>query len=879
MLHLSESAADKPKAFMWAASLVSLLAVALVVIPVLSPQTLPFLQPLQIDTDPENMLDADEPVRQLHNVLRDEFSLNDIVVVGVVNNEHPQGVFNVQSLTNIYELTNFAQSLQWEEDGENVGVVAIDMIAPSTVDSIQQAGLGTVRFEWLMASPPTTEAEAQNIADQAQRLPFLEGTLISEDRRAVALYIPITSKNVSYRVATELKQKVAEFTGDDQFHITGLPVAQDQFGVEMFVQMAISAPAAMLLILALMWLFFRNLNLVISPMVVALFSVILTMGLLIITGNTVHIMSSMIPIFIMPIAVLDAVHILSDFFDRYPETRDRRKTLTLVMEELWRPMFFTTLTTSVGFGSLALTPIPPVQVFGLFVGLGVILAWLLTVTLIPAYIMLMSEESLAGFGLATGEAGIDTHPSLLTRLLHGVGLFTARQGKLILSVTLLLGLGAAYGISQIQINDNPVKWFNESHEIRVADRVLNERFGGTYMAYLALQPEAVEFNLNDYVADLQTRVAGLSPEIASQFGALVTQMAATSIDKASLIEAVREAAFEQQDAADSDALWDAWDESILLLDNELLASEVFKRPDVLHYIERLQQHLLDTGLVGKSNALPDIIKTVHRELLLGEAEEFRIPDSQAAVAQTLITYESSHRPQDLWHFVTPDYTKTNLWIQLKSGDNIDMNAVVDSVNGWLAANPAPVELRHDWFGLTYINLIWQQKMVSGMLNAFLGSFIIVLALMSLLFRSFWWGLLSMIPLTMTIGVTYGIIGLIGKDYDMPVAVLSSLSLGLAVDYAIHFLARSRELRSRFASWQETLCAVFEEPARAITRNIVVIGCGFLPLLAAPLVPYKTVGVFISTILLLAGVATLLILPALMTLFEHRLFPQTEEVKA
>ncbi len=879
MLHLSERAADKPKAFMWGASLLSLLVIALVVIPVLRPQALPFLQPLQIDTDPENMLDTEEPVRKLHNAMREEFTLNDIVVVGVVNNEHPQGVFNVQSLNNIYELTTFAQSLQWEEDGENVGVVAIDMIAPSTVDSIQQAGLGTVRFEWLMASPPTTETEALAIAEQAQRLPFLEGTLISEDRRAVALYIPITSKNVSYQVATELKRKVAEFSGDDQFHITGLPVAQDQFGVEMFVQMAISAPLAMLLILALMWLFFRHLNLVISPMVVALFSVTLTMGLLIITGNTVHIMSSMIPIFIMPIAVLDAVHILSDFFDRYPETRDRRKTITLVMEELSRPMLFTTLTTSVGFGSLALTPIPPVQVFGLFVGLGVILAWLLTITLIPAYIMLMSEESLQGFGLASSEAGIKSHPSLLTRLLHGVGQFTANQGKLILSVTLLLGLGAWYGITKIQINDNPVKWFNENHEIRVADRALNERFAGTYMAYLALQPESAEFNLADYVADLQTRVDALSPGVASQISALLTDASATPNDKANLIEALREAAFERQDATETDADWDAWDEAILMLDNELLAGEVFKRPDVLHYIERLQQHLLDTALVGKSNALPDIIKTVHRELLLGEAEEFRIPDSQAAVAQTLITYESSHRPQDLWHFVTPDYRKTNLWIQLKSGDNIDMNALVDSVNNWLADNPAPVELRHDWFGLTYINVIWQQKMVSGMLNAFLGSFVIVLALMSLLFRSFWWGLLSMIPLTMTIAVTYGIIGLIGKDYDMPVAVLSSLSLGLAVDYAIHFLARARELRGRYASWQETLCAVFEEPARAITRNIVVIGCGFLPLLAAPLVPYKTVGMFISTILLLAGAATLLILPALMTLFQHRLFPEPEEVKA
>ena len=110
---------------------------------------------------------------------------------------------------------------------------------------------------------------------------------------------------------------------------------------------------------------------------------------------------------------------------------------------------------------------------------------------------------------------------------------------------------------------------------------------------------------------------------------------------------------------------------------------------------------------------------------------------------------------------------------------------------------------------------------------------------------------------------------------MPVAVLSSLSLGLAIDYAIHFLARSRDLREKHRTWQETVTAVFGEPARCIARNVIVIGVGFLPLLAAPLIPYRTVGIFISAILLLAGIASLFILPALLTIFENQLFPAVE----
>jgi len=855
---LSEHAVHKPKSWFWLSGLLSLVLVIMVLVPTLLPGSAPFLNPLHIDTDPENMLSKDEPVRVFHNEMKQEFSLYDFVVVGVINDEHSQGVFNVDSLNDIHALAGFAQTIRWEEEGKTHGVIGVDVIAPSTVDNVEQAGLGTVRFEWLMKEPPRTQEEALAVAAKAKRIPFLDNTLISDDAKALALYIPIVSKSDSYEVAERLRDKIATFASGDEYHITGLPIAQDQFGIEMFKQMAVSAPMAMVLIFALMWYFFRHVNLIIAPMIVAMLSVILTMGLLIVTGNTVHIMSSMIPIFIMPIAVLDAVHILSDFFDRYPHIKDRYKTIKHVMEELSRPMLFTTLTTCAGFGSLAFTPIPPVQVFGIFIAIGVFLAWLLTITLVPAYIMLMSEESLKGFGMGVENKAAS---SPLNTLLQGVGRFTYAQAKLILIVTLLLGGVAYYGISKIQINDNPVKWFEADHDIRIADKALNEKFAGTYMAYLTLQAqEQAELSLTE--REINRLPAEVRSAMRAKSGA---EMAV-----------LQDFAIAQQELAETDALWDAWDEVLLLIDSKRQVSEAFKNPALLRYIERLQQYLLETGLAGKSNALPDIIKTVHRELFLGKEENFRIPDSAAAVAQTLITYQGGHRPQDLWHFVTPDYRKTNLWIQLKSGDNKDMQAVVDAVDRFVTDNPPPLELKHDWFGLTYINVVWQQKMVAGMLEAFAGSFVIVLIMMMFLFRSVWWGILSMVPLTVTISIIYGVIGLIGKDYDMPVAVLSALSLGLAIDYAIHFLARSRDIRARHTNWQETLRDVFGEPGRAITRNVIVIGVGFLPLLAAPLIPYQTVGVFISAILLLAGAASLLILPALMTLFEKNLFNKNHQ---
>ena len=84
----------------------------------------------------------------------------------------------------------------------------------------------------------------------------------------------------------------------------------------------------------------------------------------------------------------------------YQGNRDRRSTIIEVMNDLFMPMLYTSLTTAAGFASLALTPIPPVQVFGLFVATGIMVAWICTITFVPAYVMMLKESSLANFGAA-----------------------------------------------------------------------------------------------------------------------------------------------------------------------------------------------------------------------------------------------------------------------------------------------------------------------------------------------------------------------------------------------------------------------------------------------------------------------------------------------
>ncbi|MFQ5598887.1 MAG: RND transporter, partial [Nitrospiria bacterium] len=286
---------------------------------------------------------------------------------------------------------------------------------------------------------------------------------------------------------------------------------------------------------------------------------------------------------------------------------------------------------------------------------------------------------------------------------------TYAHSKLVIGTTVMLTVIAVYGISQIRINDNPIKWFNASHPIRVADRVLNDHFGGTYMAYLTLEQEsgtetagaAAERFIASLEANAEDSFVPMMAEVSDEVIQEVKRLEGEVESEAALLQTRENYVNEKLDTASFENV-EVWEEVLFLIDQQHQQGQVFKQPEVLRFMSDLQDHLLSTGIVGKSNSLADVVKTVHRELFLGEAAAYRIPDSAGAVAQTLITYQNSHRPQDLWHFVTPDYLTSSTWVQLKSGDNIDMAKVVESVDQFIRSHPGDLPLKHRWFGLTYI---------------------------------------------------------------------------------------------------------------------------------------------------------------------------------
>jgi predicted RND superfamily exporter protein len=407
--------------------------------------------------------------------------------------------------------------------------------------------------------------------------------------------------------------------------------------------------------------------------------------------------------------------------------------------------------------------------------------------------MLLPDKALRNFGASDDKHG------LLASVLHRIRDFARRRYRLILLAAASLVIVSAIGLSMIEVNDNPVKWFKEGDPLRVADRELNKHLAGTYMNYLVI------------------------------------------------------------DAGEADGI---------------------KNPELLKYIERLQRHLEKNEIVGTTTGVTDVVKKVRYELFgATDRSKYAIPDDRDEVGQDLFLFEmAGGDPDDLFKLVTEDYSRANVWVQMNNGDNKAVASVVADADQFIADNPPPVEVDARWAGLPYVNIIWQDKMVSGMSLSLLASFGVVFIMMVFLFRSALWGLISMLPLSLTIMAIYASIGFIGKPYDMPIAVLSSLTLGLSIDFAIHFLQRSRMIHARTGNFQKTYNEIFEGTGRAISRNVLVIAIGFVPMFFSNLVPYVTVGTFFFAIMAVSGAVTLLLLPSLAIVLRRRLFPDNIETK-
>ena len=190
--------------------------------------------------------------------------------------------------------------------------------------------------------------------------------------------------------------------------------------------------------------------------------------------------------FIIAIAVCDAIHFLADYYRHLPEnaTRQQRSlTTALAVRQLFWPMFLTTLTTAVGFFSLTGTQVRFISEFGVFVGIGVIIAWLITIFFLPTVLVLWKGKS-PKKGLLV-YTRFDQHLQRLGRVADYAKWVVCLMG----GVLLVGGWVIAQGL---RVDNQVIGYFDDNSRIRVDDAQINEKFGGTNPISIWVQANHVD---------------------------------------------------------------------------------------------------------------------------------------------------------------------------------------------------------------------------------------------------------------------------------------------------------------------------------------------------------------------------------------------------
>ncbi len=296
-----------------------------------------------------------------------------------------------------------------------------------------------------------------------------------------------------------------------------------------------------------------------------------------------------------------------------------------------------------------------------------------------------------------------------------------------------------------------------------------------------------------------------------------------------------------------------------------------KTPAAMRYIEGLQRELERLPVVGKTSSIADVVKRINYVLHDEDKRFDAIPGNKEEIGQYLFLFGMSAKPSDMDSLVNYPFTKANVWVQLKTWDVQAMRDVVKATTDYQKANGGGPALKPA--GNAYFNLVWNDSVLWDMLKGFVLALVIVFIILALDFGSLKWAIVGYIPLLFTILLLYGAVGYMGKDFDMPISVLSCLSLGMAVDFAIHFVSR---LRQRLAEGgghglKDALLWTAQRPGKGIVKNAILFAGAFSVMLFAPLTPYITVGAFIVSMMVLSSVFTLVLLPALILTFKGSLF--------
>ncbi len=291
-----------------------------------------------------------------------------------------------------------------------------------------------------------------------------------------------------------------------------------------------------------------------------------------------------------------------------------------------------------------------------------------------------------------------------------------------------------------------------------------------------------------------------------------------------------------------------------------------KDPALLKRLDSYEKELEKIPNVGSVTSIATIIRKISTALNDPSDNQYdKIPDTRDAVAQYLELYSMSGDPGDFEDIVDFDYTKALLTIQYQAGSMKEINQVINTLNHITKDDPRKTLTG----GYSLIDKEICQSVVTGQYYSLLFAFVIILILLSVIFKSILAGLLGSLPLVFAVLCTFGIMGWTGIELNIVTALLSSISIGLGVDFTIQMFWRLKTEIASGNSYSSAVKIALKTMGRGISINAFSVILGFSVLLISAFPVIRSFAFLIIISLLLCLLCALVLIPATVNLIKPK----------
>ncbi|MDF1781759.1 MAG: MMPL family transporter [Alcanivoracaceae bacterium] len=523
-----------------------------------------------------------------------------------------------------------------------------------------------------------------------------------------------------------------------------------------------------------------------SVLLVILFSILSAQGIGSWLGIPVTPPAANAPTMILTLAIADSIHILVSYFQFQRNGENKHRAMMSSLRLNASPVFLTSATTLFGFLSLNFSDSPPFQDLGNLVAIGVTFAWLFSMTLLPAIVLLLPT------GVKQVEKNGTEKPEAMSRLAAWV---TKHYRPLLYSGSAVVVVFALL-VPQNKLNDVWAEYFAKS---------------------------TVQRQSGDYARAYLTSVNNVAYSLSS---------------------------------GESNGITD---------------------PEYLAKVDEFADWLRAHPFISHVYSFTDVMKRINKNMHGDDEAWHRLPDDRQLAAQYLLMYELSLPfGLDVNNQVNMDKSATKLLATAKTSSTSDLLAFQDDAQQWLKDN-APEYMYHPGASGDVMFAHIGQDNIRSMLFGTVIALIAISALIAIMLRSVRYGVISLVPNLAPAAIAFGLWAVFDGEIGLSLSVVVGMTLGIVVDYTIHFLSKYlRAKREQHLNTTQAIAYAFNTVGIALVVTTIILCVNFGVLAMSTFRLNSDMGMMTAlTILLALLVDFFLLAPLLLWLEQKDESPQLE----